>query len=265
MPELLPRLDYVIYYELQTDPCASPSNPFIRWYKNWKVTRSAYLMMPIYSCDISALCFQSEVVVHTNMDSVQCFNLNGEEIETNVTKKKSAILDVLDSFLVSSASKQVKVIGIDIECHLKQDSDKTKCATLHLCDGSSCLIIQLLHMDSIPVSLLNFLHLPDYTFVGVGIKDDLYKLDDEYGIRCKNAVDLGPLAATVMKMPRLSGCGIDELTRVVNNLDLRRHRPLTAVFKDWGQYRLSKKLAKLATVNVYSYYKVGTKLLEPST
>ncbi|KOM35312.1 hypothetical protein LR48_Vigan02g146200 [Vigna angularis] len=198
------------------------------------------------------------------MDSIQSFNLNGEQITTYVTKKKRTILEVLESFLFSSESEQ-KVIGIDIECHLSKDVDKTKCVTLHLCDGDSCLIIQLLHMNSIPMSLLNFLRLPNYTFVGVGIKDDLHKLEVEYGIRCKNAVDLGPLAATVMKMPRLSGCGIDELTRVVNNLDLRKHRPLSAVFKDWGEYELGKKLAKLATVNVYSYYKVGSKLLEPYT
>ncbi|KAK7356308.1 hypothetical protein VNO80_15577 [Phaseolus coccineus] len=126
-----------------------------------------------------------------------------------------------------------------------------------------CLIIQLLHMDSIPRSLFNFLHLPDYSFVGIGIKDDLYKLEVEYGIRCRNAVELGPLAASVMKMPRLSGCGIDELTLVVNKLDLRKHRPLSALFKDWGQYALGEKLAKLATINVYSCYKVGSRLLEP--
>jgi len=199
------------------------------------------------------------------MESVQCFNLNGVEIKTYVTKKKSTILNVLESFLLPTDSGEAKVIGIDIEWHLTNDEDKTKCATLHLCDGYSCLIIQLLHMDSIPVSLFNFLHLPDYAFVGIGIKEDLYKLEVEYGIRCRNAVELGPLAATVMKLPRLSACGIDELTLAVNNLDLRRHRPSTAVFKDWGRYALGKKLAKLATTNVYSYYKVGSKLLETST
>ncbi|XP_047168318.1 uncharacterized protein LOC124837078 [Vigna umbellata] len=197
------------------------------------------------------------------MDSVQIFDLNGEQIKTYVSNEKSIILDVVQSFLFSSEFEQVKVIGIDIELSIL--GDKTKCVTLHLCDGQSCLIIQLLHMKSIPMSLLNFLRLPNYTFVGVGIKDDLHKLEVEYGIRCKNAVDIGPLAASVMKMPRLSGCGIDELTRVVNNLDLRSHRPLFAVFKNWRDPELSKKLAKLATVNVYSYYKVGSKLLEPCT
>ncbi|KAL9318819.1 hypothetical protein ACSQ67_015336 [Phaseolus vulgaris] len=197
------------------------------------------------------------------MDSVHCFDLQGVQINTHVTKKKSTILEVLESFLHSADSEQVKVIGIDMEWHhTNDDLKKTKCATLNLCDGNTCLIIQLLHMDSIPKSLFNFLHLPDYSFVGIGIRDDLYQLEVEYGIRCRNAVELGPLAASVMKMPRLSGCGIDELTLAVNKLDLRKHRPLTALFKDWGQCALGVKLAKLATTNVYSFYKVGSRLLE---
>ncbi|MCI93738.1 werner syndrome ATP-dependent helicase, partial [Trifolium medium] len=53
--------------------------------------------------------------------------------------------------------------------------------------------------------------MPDYTLVVVGITDSLVKLEKEYGIRCRNAVELGPLAATVMKMPRLSFCGVDQL------------------------------------------------------
>nr|KYP56159.1 hypothetical protein KK1_002396 [Cajanus cajan] len=161
----------------------------------------------------------------------------------------------------------MKVIGFDTEWCLSNEDDDSevnstiKCATLHLCDENTCLIIQLLHLKSIPVSLLNFLRLPDYTFVGVGIKENLDKLEKHYGIRCRNAVELGPLAASVLKMPRLSACGIDELALVVNKLNIRKDRPLSVVFKDWGQYKLSKKHAKLATVNVYSYFNVGCKLL----
>jgi hypothetical protein len=51
-----------------------------------------------------------------------------------------------------------------------------------------------------------------------------------------------------------------ELAYVLCKLDLRKYRPLTTAF-DWGWYPLSKELAKLATLNVYSYYKIGSKLL----
>lgn len=202
------------------------------------------------------------------MGFVELFELNGVQIETTVTSKEEEVDDLLwSNFLYPANGNRTKVIGFDTEWLLFQNTEseeiysETKSATVHLCDGYSCLIIQLYHLDSVPISLLNFLRLPDYTFVGVGIKDNVAKLEKHYGIGCRNAVELGPLAASIMKMPRLSFCGVDELAFVVNRLDIQKHRPLSAVFKDWGQDNLSKKLAKLATVNVYSYYMIGSNLL----
>ncbi|KAL5069007.1 hypothetical protein RYX36_019894 [Vicia faba] len=63
-----------------------------------------------------------------------------------------------------------------------------------------------------------------------------------------------------MNKPRLSYCGVDELAFVVNNLDLRKHRPLSMDF-DWYSDPLSPELVKLAAVNVYSYHKIGSTLL----
>jgi hypothetical protein len=93
-------------------------------------------------------------------------------------------------------------------------------------------------------------------------KENFAKLEKQYGFGCRNAVEVGPLAASVMNSPRLSLCGVDELAYVVCKLDLRKYRPSTTAF-DWGWYPLSKELAKLATLNVYSYYyKIGSKLLQ---
>ncbi|RHN81013.1 putative ribonuclease H-like domain-containing protein [Medicago truncatula] len=202
------------------------------------------------------------------MGFVEKFQLNGVLIETTVTNKQKVIDDILWSFLHPENYKGPKVIGFDIElsmCENKVSEEETnfetECAILNLCNGHSCLIIQLCHLDSFPTSLLNFLRLPDYTFVGVGINHNLAKLEKEYGVRCRNAVELGPLAASVRKMPSLSFCGVDELAVAVNKLDLRNQRPLTTLFKDWGQSNLGKKLAKLATVNVYSYYMIVNTLL----
>jgi len=202
------------------------------------------------------------------MGFVETFQLNGVHIKTTVTNKQQVVDNLLLSFLRPTNYNGPKVIGFDVELSMFENKvseeeiyDNSECATLHLCNGQSCLIIQLCHLDSVPTSLLNFLRLPDYTFVSVGVKDDLAKLKKEYGIRCRNAVELGPLAASVLKVPRLAFCGVDELAVAVNKLDLGKHRPLTTLYKDWGQSNLGKKLAKLATINVYSYYMIGSKLL----
>ncbi|KAK8693759.1 hypothetical protein V6N13_071329 [Hibiscus sabdariffa] len=63
-----------------------------------------------------------------------------------------------------------KVIGLDIERTFVEDSEmKSRVAILQLCDGVTCLIIQLPGLDFMPNSLLNFLQLPDFTFVGIGL------------------------------------------------------------------------------------------------
>ncbi|PNX58125.1 werner syndrome ATP-dependent helicase, partial [Trifolium pratense] len=118
-----------------------------------------------------------------------------------------------------------------------------------------------LSRSTVPRSLVNFLRLPNYTFVGFGIKDNVVNLEKKYGFGCRNAVELGPLAASVMKRPSLSYCGVDELLFKVNQLDFRKDRPLMNGFEWWDYGGHSKELAKLATINVYSYHMIGAKLL----
>ncbi|KAK2403433.1 hypothetical protein P8452_09444 [Trifolium repens] len=209
------------------------------------------------------------------MAYIGSFDLNGVQIKTRATSDEKEIEKHLLSFLHPSNNHRTKVIGFDAEWLLFDATEpetitKSKCATIQLCDGHTCLIIQLNHFnsfeswyyDSVHKSLLNFLRLPNFTFVGVGIKENLAKLEKQYGFGCRNAVELGPLVASVMNSPRLSLCGVDELAYVVCKLDLRKYRPSTTAF-DWGWYPLSKELAKLATLNVYSYYyKIGSKLLQ---
>lgn len=206
------------------------------------------------------------------MGFVETFQLNGVHIKTTVTSTQKDVDDILWSFLRPANYSGPKVIGFDIELSMIEDKvseeetrEDSECATLHLCNGISCLIIQLCYLDFIPTSLLNFLRLPDFTFVGVGINHNLVKLEKECGIRCRNAVELGPLAANVMKMPHLCFCGVDELAFAVKKFDLGNHRPLTTLYKDWGQSNFGKKLAKLATINVYSYYMIGNTLLSTTS
>ncbi|WJX13559.1 hypothetical protein P8452_03937 [Trifolium repens] len=203
----------------------------------------------------------------------ETFELNGDQIKTTVTYYANEIENHLYSFLRPSINHQTKVVGFDAEWALGHGKAGTfarpRCATIQLCDGHSCLIIPLSYFlmcndwedNFVYKSLLNFLSMPDYTFVGVGIKENLAKLEKYCGIGCRNSVELGPLAATAMRMPRLSYCGVDELAFVVNGFDLGEHRPKTTGY-DYTCKPLSKEIAKLSTVNVYSYYKIGSTLLQ---
>ncbi|GAU43854.1 hypothetical protein TSUD_174710 [Trifolium subterraneum] len=213
---------------------------------------------------------------------VMSFELNGKKIKTTVTNEVIVINERILSFLQPTNNHGTKVIGFDFEWHPithfesarinpQTDhfgSDKNSPppspatpATFQLCDGNSCLIIYTRPNSRVPLSLLNFLRQPNYTFVGCGIKDNFANLEKHfYGIGCKNAVDLGTLAATIMGEPHLRFCGVDELAFMVNQLDLRKERPINMTF-DWGRNPLSETPAKLATINVYSYHKIGSTLL----
>ena len=132
---------------------------------------------------------------------------------------------------------------------------------LQLCNGDSCAIIQLQQLDSVPVSLFNFLRLPEFTFVGIGIKESIAKLEKEYGIGCKNAVELGPFAASVMGMHRLGACGLGELAHVINSIKLQSQRfSSLVVSKDWGSKFLIKPRIQYAIINVYAYHRIASKL-----
>ncbi|KAI5336236.1 PREDICTED: Werner [Prunus dulcis] len=92
-----------------------------------------------------------------------------------------------------------------------------------------------------------------------GIKENIAKLEKEYGFGCKNSFDLRDLAGNVMRQPHLAACGVDELALELNLLKLQK--PTSAVFNDWGNNKLHKKQVKLATLNVYAYFETGNKLL----
>ncbi|XP_058761157.1 uncharacterized protein LOC131634506 [Vicia villosa] len=190
------------------------------------------------------------------MGHVGSFELNGVHIQTRATSNEKEIEKHISSFMHPSNNHRTKVIGFDAEWLLLDATEpeaitKSKCATIQLCDGHSCLIIQLNQFNSFESWAYDS---------ELESKRILRSWRSSNGFACRNAVELGHLAATVMKSPRLSFCGVDELAFVVCKLDLRKYRPLTTAF-DWGWCLLSKELAKLATVNVYSYYKIGSKLL----
>jgi len=134
----------------------------------------------------------------------------------------------------SNSNHKTKVIGFDTEW-LANNPDvssrsSSKCSTVQLCDGYFCLIIQLSHFVTVLESLVNFLSQPNYMFVGFGIKDNVAKLEKNYGFECRNRVELAPLAATAMKRPRLSYCVVDELAYVVTKLDLGKEWTLNFAF-----------------------------------
>jgi hypothetical protein len=63
-------------------------------------------------------------------------------------------------------------------------------AVLQICVDHRCLVFQILRADYVPDALSRFLADHRFTFVGVGIGDDVAKLGAGYGLWVASAVDL---------------------------------------------------------------------------
>ncbi|ESQ43838.1 hypothetical protein EUTSA_v10006447mg [Eutrema salsugineum] len=187
--------------------------------------------------------------------------IGAARIKTTVTEKESDINRVVKTFL-SNNNNQKKIIGLDTE-RAQKAKKQIKTALLQLCDGDNCLIVQLPSDDdddddeddeNLPLSLFNFLNLPDFTFVGIGINKTLMKLESEFGLTCKNAVEIGP--STWNQISNKTADVKSHIDNVVSSTE----KP--TVFDDWDKFLLSKKQIKLAASNAYLAFGIGNVLLD---
>lgn len=180
-------------------------------------------------------------------------DLGVARVETTVTRETSEINRLVKTFLSDNLNMK-KIIGLDTERAMKPGK-LTKTVLLQLCDGDHCLIVQLHPYDyvELPLSLFNFLNLPDFTLVGISINKSLMMLESEFGLTCKNAVDIGPASWYLTKKAAHLSCKMDDI--------LPTQLPASPVFEDWCTHALSKDQIKLAVSNAYLAFRIGIFLL----
>ncbi|CAH8319468.1 unnamed protein product [Eruca vesicaria subsp. sativa] len=180
-------------------------------------------------------------------------DLGGTRIETTVTREPSEINRLVMTFLSNDKFGRNKIIGLDTE---RARSFSPKTVLLQLCDGDYCLIIQLSSFNHVklPLSLYNFLNLPDFTFVGIGMNKSLKMLESEFGLTCKNAVEIGPPKRSLMtyNMHYLN----------ITRADIVQNEPASPIFGDWGASVLSENQIILAVSNAYLAFGLGNNMLE---
>ncbi|KNA20347.1 hypothetical protein SOVF_052770 [Spinacia oleracea] len=169
------------------------------------------------------------------------------------------------------------VVGLDIEkdCRPCLGADvyggnnqvTEKVAVLKLCYGGRCLIIHLLHFKEAPSSLSAFLQLNWISFAGVGIRHCLEALDMNYGIKCRNAVDLGQLAAVVFGQDRYRWYGLVDLAKMYFPKDVSVTKKLMssssgAALSNWCAATLSEQQLEAAAVHAFVCFNLGHNLLK---
>ncbi|KAG8372177.1 hypothetical protein BUALT_Bualt12G0039300 [Buddleja alternifolia] len=151
------------------------------------------------------------------------------------------------------------IVGLDVEW---RPNFNHKCdhpiATLQLCVAKSCLIFQIVHAPSIPRRLREFLGDPDYTFVGVGIKNDIKKLLDDYGLEVSNTRDLRSWAAKELDKKELRGVGLKELVKEVMGEEVEKPRSVT--LSPWDDRLLTGDQVAYACLDAYFSFEIARRL-----
>lgn len=93
--------------------------------------------------------------------------------------------------LMSNYDNYRRLIGLDVIKKRDPWTNSSKAILLQLGDGIQCVIIRLHCFDTLPESLYNFLSVPAFTFSGFGIKNTMSILNKDYGLLCKNTLEVG--------------------------------------------------------------------------
>lgn len=148
------------------------------------------------------------------------------------------------------------IVGLDAEWrpNFRRYQDNPM-ATLQLCVGHRCLIFQLIRAPSIPQSLVNFLANDNYSFVGVGIKEDVEKLYDEYALHVKNVFDLRVLAAENTGNQGLRNAGLKSLAWAIlgKNMD----KPRSVTMSRWDTPWLTGAQVQYACIDSFISFEIG--------
>ncbi|CAK9322788.1 unnamed protein product [Citrullus colocynthis] len=147
------------------------------------------------------------------------------------------------------------IVGLDIEWRPDNRSYDNPVATLQLCIGRRCLILQLIHTPEIPKSLFEFLENESFTFVGVGIDEDAEKLNCDYGLKLGKRVDLRNLAESVTGRGDLKNAGLKRLVKEVLGKEIEKPKRVT--LSRWDQQWLTLNQVKYACIDAFFSFEIG--------
>ncbi|GER51939.1 polynucleotidyl transferase [Striga asiatica] len=186
----------------------------------------------------------------------------GDIVITTVTADPSAVSRwISDVRSVRGSGPPDLLAGLDVEWRPSPTRYRqSPVATLQICVGQRCLVYQIARSGGhVPQSLEEFLAGGDYAFVGVGVQQDLDRLDADYGIGGRaRAVDLRKLAAEELGQEELEAASLRELSSLVLGKEIDKPRHVT--MSNWECRWLSHAQVQYACVDAYVSSEIGRAL-----
>ena len=195
--------------------------------------------------------------------------IHGAKVEVSVVENPAVdVAAKIEELRSSLRTLQNRVVGLDIKfVETKRSSSIDK--FLLLCVGTRCLIIQVLHLEYFPETLREFLSDETICFLGTGMSNIVQELDSRQShvylsnryetrsVKCKTGVEVGFLAAKILKKPNIEKYGFAELAGEIG-MDIKL--PIGEC-PDWNAKVFSHEEIKYAIHNAYTSYVIGNKLL----
>ncbi|KAK4428779.1 hypothetical protein Salat_1177800 [Sesamum alatum] len=188
-------------------------------------------------------------------------NFCGDVIEVTVAKKAAHVRQWISHvrYVNRSCDDRKLFVGLDTEWRPSfTRGEDHLVAILQLCVGNHCLIFQLLHTDFIPAALHAFLADSQYTFCGIGVKEDVRKLYDQYDLWVRNVTDLNE---------RLARAGLEEDVSRNMRMGLKRMamavlgkemlKPKRVTLSKWDSYNLYFDQIEYAAIDAFVSYKIA--------
>ncbi|KAK8548859.1 hypothetical protein V6N13_054373 [Hibiscus sabdariffa] len=177
-------------------------------------------------------------------------------ITTTVTATPSVVRDWLYRVLRTHSSRRHKlIVGLGVQWNPFSSDHPPPAATLQLCIGRQCLIFQLLHADSVPLSLRRFLDDPRNTFVGVWNHFDSAKLYwSHHELSISRLVDAHDVAADRYGLSRQ--LSMEKLAQTfLGAVGVKKPERIGA--SAWDAYWLSNEQVQYACVDAYVSFELG--------
>ncbi|XP_072959795.1 3'-5' exonuclease-like [Typha angustifolia] len=200
--------------------------------------------------------------VDQQTDTLFNVNLHGiHDILTTVTFTGADVESWLREVLhVHRRHLRNLIVGLDCEWRPnRRPGESNPVAILQLCIGRRCLLFSLVHADSIPGALLNFLADPQFTFVGVGIDGDVEKLLHDWELSVSNAIDLRDLAADKTGRQEMKHKGLAGIAEVVMGFVPKKAKRVT--MSDWARQYLTLEQIGYACADAFLSFEIGRRLL----
>ncbi|PHU21534.1 hypothetical protein BC332_06641 [Capsicum chinense] len=180
----------------------------------------------------------------------------GDQIEVTVTKNAAVVNDWINSH---RRRLHKLLVGLDIKWLLCFNPEENQpVALLQFCVGRRCLLFQLLHKDAVPRFLVDFLMVPNFKFVGVGVKGDAEKLLRDHKLLVANTVDLNQLALSVYREEVYGKVGLQRMVKEV--LGKVMEKPLNVTLSKWDAEELVYEQIEYAAIDAFVSFEIGKNL-----